>query len=92
MAAEMSRIVDCGPHSGQFHSMFMISESEARQVREAYLAGGDEAASCALRGLFAGLEDNEATRDSAVRIARWAGIDLVQAVKVSRVGKTARPR
>jgi len=51
--------------------MFMISDAEAQQIRAAWLAGGDEAASRTLRALFAGLEDNDATRASAVAIAGW---------------------
>ena len=55
--------------------MFMISETEAGSIRAAYLAGGEEAASRELRRLFAGLEDNEETRASAVRIAGWCRRD-----------------
>lgn len=51
--------------------MFMVSEEEARQIREGYLAGGEARASQVLRGLFAGLVDNQETRASAVTIAQW---------------------
>jgi hypothetical protein len=50
----------------------MVSEAEARLIREAWLAGGEQAASAQLRQMFAGLADNAETRASATMIAGWA--------------------
>lgn len=53
----------------------VVSEAEAKRVREAYMAGGEAAAARQLRELFPGLVDNEATRAAAVTIAGWAGVE-----------------
>lgn len=51
--------------------MFIVSDAEAASIRQAYLEHGEEGAVLELRRLFAGLEDNEGTRMSAVTIAGW---------------------
>lgn len=88
--AEMASIVDRMPHSGQVHRMFMISDAEAKLVREAYVAGGEQAASDALRGVFRGLADNDETRASAVAIAGWAPMPAWGTL--SRAVRPVRPR
>jgi hypothetical protein len=49
----------------------VVSDAEAKLVRDAYLAGGADAASQQLRQLFPGLVDNEETRGAAVTIVGW---------------------
>lgn len=51
--------------------MFIVSDAEAASIRQAYLQYGEDGAVLELRRLFAGLEDNEGTRVSAVTIAGW---------------------
>ncbi len=68
--------------------MFMVSEAEALAVREAWLTGGEAAASQALRGLFAGLPDNAETRASAVAIAGWVAPPKVISPRISRPSQT----
>jgi hypothetical protein len=51
--------------------MFMVNETEAERIRDAYQQRGERAAAEVLRECFPGLPDNENTLLCARTIASW---------------------
>jgi len=56
--------------------MFLVSESDATAIRDAFDQGGELSAAVELRRRFPGIADNEAARACARTIAGWQPIAL----------------
>jgi hypothetical protein len=65
--------------------MYVVTESDAAAIREAYETGGEFSAAVELRRRFPGITDNATAREQARRIAGWT--PLPERPKPVRTGK-----
>jgi hypothetical protein len=65
--------------------MFVVSESEAAAIRNAFERGGELLAAVELRRLFPGITDNEQARACARTIAGWKPLSISPPTKSRRL-------